>query len=275
MPMPLASTDAPPSAKQVTSALRSLARRGVVAVKRSNQIQLFQIGGTGQSQAKDIGTISRPVWQRVLQAGWIVPDEQIEGWRLSNAGRIALKRMLSRSGEPGHTKPVECSDTIQSQSAALPPRLERSRSRASATSAGFNDCESPLGWLRRRRDRSGRPLISEGQFQAGERLRRDFTRGSMTPSVTSHYSPVLSGSGHCSGSDHELELRDDQLRARNRFRDALQEVGPEFASVLVDVCCHLKGLEEVERSSGWPRRSAKVVLLMALNSLARHYRLPV
>ncbi len=38
-----------------------------------------------------------------------------------------------------------------------------------------NESESPLGWLRKRRHRNGRPLISDQQFLAGERLRRDFT----------------------------------------------------------------------------------------------------
>lgn len=133
-----------------------------------------------------------------------------------------------------------------------------------------NDSESPLAWLARRKGRDGRSLIGADQFVAGERLRADFTRGHLSPRVTSSWEAPTGRSG---ASASPAEITDSALAARQRVRLALEEVGPEFSGILLDVCCFLSGLEDVERERGWPSRSAKVVLQLALDRLARHYGL--
>lgn len=136
--------------------------------------------------------------------------------------------------------------------------------------------ESPLAWLRKRRDRDGEPMITQSQYDAGERLRADFWFAQMTPRVTMNWSPSApvqrrrkAGMAPAMGTD----IEDGAAAARERVRRALANVGPELAGVLIDVCCHLKGLEEAERAAGWPQRSGKVVLQLALTRLARHYGL--
>lgn len=138
-----------------------------------------------------------------------------------------------------------------------------------------NHAESPLAWLRSRKSRDGRPLIDAAQFEAGERLRADHAFGQIVPGVRGMaWSALGSGTGglNTGGARGGLaDLSDATIAARQRLEDALADVGPELAGVLVAVCCELKGLEQVERARGWPPRSAKVILSLGLTRLARHY----
>jgi hypothetical protein len=179
------------------------------------------------------------------------------GYRISEAGRARLKRELSPA------------DPFQSQHGVRRPEL-RTQDEGGERLVIVNDAESPLAWLVRRKDKSGEALITPCQFAAGERLRADYTYAALNPRMTSRYDASPSGGG---GGNEAAHLSDTMLAARQRVTCALTAVGPELSGVLVDVCCHLMGLEDAERREGWPKRSGKVVLQMALTALARHYGL--
>ena len=93
----------------------------------------------------------------------------------------------------------------------------------------------------------------------------------LMPRLGFNYSPAATVGKH--GAPPETNLTDAVLAAKRRFSGALKAVGPGLADLLFDVCCHLQGLEDAERANGWPRRSAKVVLSIALDRLAAHYGL--
>jgi hypothetical protein len=105
-------------------------------------------------------------------------------------------------------------------------------------------------------------------LQAGERLRADFTRAHLMPRTTSNWESPISSGPRSNGTGHFTET---MIAARQRVHQALDGAGPEFAGLLLDVCCFLKRLEDIERERAWPARSAKVVLRLALERLARHY----
>jgi hypothetical protein len=104
-------------------------------------------------------------------------------------------------------------------------------------------------------------LISEAQYEAGERLRADYWFANLSPRVTANWSaPAPSGRSRRGASLDAASLRDEVIAAKERVMRALDAVGPELSQVLVDICCELKGLEEAERSHDWPQRAGKVVL---------------
>ena len=143
----------------------------------------------------------------------------------------------------------------------LPPSAVIDRVRVTA-----NLAESPLGWLVRR------GMVSPRQFEAGERLRADFTRASLAPRTTMAWDagPAARGSR---GAPEGLDATTAQLAAKRRFEAAVAAVGGGLADVLWRVVCSGEGLETAERALGWPARAGKVVLLLALDRLADFYGL--
>lgn len=182
------------------------------------------------------------------------------GFRISAAGRARLRRKAAAS-EP-----------FAEQHQARVMRMIGPE--ADRRLALVNDAESPLAWLRSRKDKTGRPLIADYQYEAGERLRADYERGGLMPRVTASWDRSASSRRENRGAPQDpAEFRDFVLAARERVNRAIAAVGPELSGILIDVCCHLKGLEEAEQDEGWPKRCGKVILQIALTRLARHYGL--
>lgn len=229
--------------------LRALARRGSFLKLTPDGADAFS---PRNQFAKAVASVDRKRLAAAIEAGLL---RDIGQGRLGPTPRgIAVLRA------------AQCAATVagtDSPAAVSPP-----------AAPAFNDDESPLAWLRRRRDKEGRPLISEVEFEAGERLRADFWFARMTPKVTSSWNATASSRRERrSAPGAGIEMQDRIVAARERVRLALQAVGPELSGILIDVCCHLKGLEDAERGAGWPQRSGKVVLQLALTRLARHYGL--
>lgn len=179
---------------------------------------------------------------------------------LTDLGRAFLKRKLA--GDDGFAAQHQSRATVD----IADDELGRHR-------VVVNEDESPLGWLRRHKGRDGRPLIDAAEFAAGERLRADYTRGQIMPRVTANWTATVARGRRDGGSGGMAELTEAAIAARRRVEDALDAVGPDFAGVLVDFCCFLRGIEEIERSRQFPARSAKLIIRMALAGLARHYGL--
>jgi hypothetical protein len=70
-----------------------------------------------------------------------------------------------------------------------------------------------------------------------------------------------------------LSATDARIAARRRFEEAVAEVGGGLSDVLWRVVCAGEGMREVERALGWPARAGKLVLTLALDRLADHYRI--
>lgn len=134
-----------------------------------------------------------------------------------------------------------------------------------ARSVTVNLAESPLGWL------FARGLVSQRQFDAGERLRADWERSQLAPRVTMSWdaAPLSRGRG---GAASQPDLNGAQIDARRRFDGAVEAAGPGLADILWRVVCAGDGMREAEATLGWPARAGKLVLTFALDRVADFYR---
>lgn len=137
----------------------------------------------------------------------------------------------------------------------------------SARVVTVNQAESPLGWLR------ARGMVSVRQFDAGEKLRGDFERASLGPRVTMRWdaSGVRGSKGLAPGA---ADRTTGQLAAKARVDGAMAAAGPGLSDILWRIVCACETMPDAERALGWPARSGRLVLGMALDRVADFYRLP-
>lgn len=139
------------------------------------------------------------------------------------------------------------------------------RRRASRT-VTVNAAESPLGWL------LSRGLVTQRQYDAGERLRADWERAQLSPRVTMSWNaaPVARSRG---GSSAAPDLSGSQIDAKRRFDAAIASAGAGLADILWRVVCAGEGMRDAETALGWPARAGKLVLVFALDRVADYYRI--
>lgn len=219
------------------------------------------------------------VAQAMVVKDWITCTQQgrISRYVITAAGRAALARMLSECSEDGSASKAQgfaesatpFADQHRewgSKHVVDPDIKTRRRQR-------FNLGESPLTLLARRRDRDGKPFLSDELVRAGERLREDFEMAQMGPRVAQNWDRFLTG-GARGGFAPDSGVGHGPAGARDRVSRALADLGPGLSDVVLRCCCFLEGLELAEKRMGWSARSGKIVLRIALQRLHRHYQTP-
>ena len=126
-----------------------------------------------------------------------------------------------------------------------------------------NAAESPLAWLH------SRGHLDDRLYDAGEALRQDYERAQLSPNVTMRWDPVrVKTTG-----EQGLSASEKQIAAKQRFDNAIKQAGRGLEDILWRVVCAGEGLPEAEKSLGWPARSGKLVLKLALDRVADFYRI--
>jgi hypothetical protein len=244
------------AAHQLLALLCEEGARGAVSEFDDDKIVIF-----APRQGVTIARGSLP-----LSVANVAVSEGLAFWEKEARGKRVLR--VTDAGRSRHAR--------DSAPAEAPPFLAQHAQLASrvvdegAARVLINEGESPLAWLARRKDKAGRPYLTPPQLEAGERFRRDIEQAQILQRVTANWEAQVSSTRRGDGGANVCEAAMD---ARRRMRKALGAVGSDLAGLLMDVCGYLKGLESVESERGWPARSGKIVLRIALDRLAGHYGL--
>lgn len=126
-----------------------------------------------------------------------------------------------------------------------------------------NVAESPVAWL------AARGHLDAAQLRAGERLRADYERAGLAARVTMRWDAAVPA--RCRGGARVPDASLARIDAHRRFHAALDAAGPGLADICWRVICAGEGIGCAEKGLGWPARSGKLVLGLALDRLARFY----
>lgn len=118
------------------------------------------------------------------------------------------------------------------------------------------------------RDGDGQSFLLPHHMAAAARLERLIERACLAPRLTMSYDParVSSGDRTGRGAPDASDAAADARRKLNLLADAMPA---DCWGVMFDVCGLGMGLQAVETERRWPRRSAKLVLRIGLEHLAR------
>lgn len=219
-------------------ALAALARPGAW-LDRSGELWMVRTGT--DRRRRPVMRIDAEAVSRLRREPGLMPRTD-GGWVLAGQGEGAPARLLSevlRYGPDG-------------------------REARLATNRG----ESPIAWLARRKGPDGKPWLSRAEVMAAERLREDFEQAGMQGRLTMDW---LAGPRDRTARGPASPPR--AVSARRRVRKALEAAGPGLREMLEQVCLYGSALQAAERALGAPARTGKTTLRLALDRLARHYRL--
>jgi hypothetical protein len=261
-------------AREARRILRRLCETGaVLAVARDMDKAVVLRPGQDGAQTRT-AVVDRKVAQAFAVKDWIScrVTGRVTRYTITAAGKAALRRLIDEDRKRRHDTAAgfaEAATPFQAQH-AIWGEAQVAEAGGESRKLRVNLAESPLAALARRKGPDGGPFLTPDLVQAGERLREDFERAQMGPRVGQNWDRFLTG-GDRGGFLNDSGLAEGPREARRRVSDALDDLGPGLADVVLRVCCFLEGLESAEKRLGWSARSGKVVLKIGLQRLLRHY----
>lgn len=249
--------------REAASVLTLLSRGGAV-LAAAEGMEMAVVVREGQEADGQKVAVSRPLAGALALTGWITCSRRgrISRYAITAAGRAALNRIIADQENRARAR-LE-GGFAEAQAPFEPP--EAGEAGGGGRKSRYGGAETPLEMLARLSDKDGKTFLTEPMVRAGRRLREDFELAQ----ISSH---LMQEELYFAQGNHPLRSNSHQAAAdaHQRMTQALKKLGAGLSDIALRCCCHLEGLETAERNLGWPARSGKVVLRIALQHLAEFY----
>lgn len=229
--------------KDLLPALRKMAVTGTVLVAAPDMSRAVLLREGLDGQTVQLGAVDAHVAQNLAMRHWIKGERlrKVTRYRVSALGRITLEKNPIRSGFAEGQTAFSGRDSTQEY-----PRPWR-----------YGVPESPVAILARRRSVDGEVFLPTDLLVTAERLQEDYELACFNQSQLITIETI-----------HQVEVHGAvQKRSLARLQGALDYLGPDLGAIALLCCCQLTGLEQAEKALGWPARSGKLVLRIALERL--------
>jgi hypothetical protein len=271
MPMTRPKYDAAPDSADSLRVLRALTEPGTILVIATGVEDAVVVHDAGGNRPVRRAVLSRVLAEDLALRGLIAGRQtgRIARYAITAAGRVEVGRMMAQRESRRVSELGLADDAGKGANVArFPDRAGEGRAKASPRAAG---ADAPLHVLARRRRPDGTAYIGPELVAAALRFREAYEVASLGAAVTRDWGRLIAGRVDSTGAATGGRGATRRLEAEQSLTAAIRALGPELAETAIMAICEEQGMETVERALDFPARSGKIVLRIALNTLARHY----
>lgn len=269
-PLPMTSpndTDAR-LARESLRALRALLEPETILVIADGVEDAVVVRNCGDGRPVRRAVVGRDVAETLALREFIsgAASGRLARYAITSAGRAEARRLLAesesrRASALGRAEDTDAVDDSETFLGGAKPKGVRKRS------AG---AESPLHVLARRKRGNGEAWLTPDLVAAGMRFRENWEIARLGGQLTRDWDRIVSGKIAVGGARPDGEPT-RRLEAEQALSAAIRALGPDLAETVIMGVCEDQGMEDIEGRLDYPARSGKIVMRIALRTLARHY----
>lgn len=238
--------------RKIARALAVLARPGAILAPLKDGYGLYREGDRRRRACLHLNAAQT----RALEAEGAIAQTEAGVFTLAAAGAKRVAREAARPDEAflAQHAPVALRSLVTPEGGMLETR-------------GVQGGEG-VRRLEKLKDAAGGPWLAARELDAARKLRRDWEAGQAGLVRGSDWSAPPRGAGARGPGNPAEAATIAGMEARRRVEIALGLLAPPLRRVVERVCFHEDGLDAIESAEGWPARSAKLALKLALAQLA-------